>query len=147
VLEEVLARAVRVVKVEPAWASPPEQTDETRWPYFVQRNRSHWELELDRSRVPPSTVYARIDGTEEGGSVAEYLVFDADAVTWWFDGRNDFASEFKDPAVRRERVSDLHRVVFDGKSAWRDLEDPASMPLDGGIAIGIRLESGAWRYW
>lgn len=146
-LKAALAGAKERVQLGLTWAWAPAPTDERRFPYFKQHNESRWNLELDSSKIPAGTVYEQTTPTEEGGSVSEYLFFDSGQITWWYDGRGDAFSEFRDPAVRTMKVTRLFLAVHDGQSGWPPLDKREKMPLDHGLSVGIQLEDGSQRYW
>ena len=79
--------------------------------------------------------------------MSEYLFFADGQATSWFDGRGDEFSEFKNPPLRRQKVSRLFLAIHDGQSGWVAVAEKKEMPLDHGLAIGIQLEDGSLRYW
>ena len=146
-LAAAIAGAKKRIRLGLMWAWAPARADEKRFSHFTKSNESRWKLELKMSKIPSGTIYEQTSSTEEGGSVSEYLLFAGEQTTWWFDGRGDDFSEFKNPPVRRKRVSKLFLAVHDGKSGWVPITERKEMPLDHGLAIGIQLEDGSQRYW
>ena len=147
VLAAAIADAKKRIRLGLTWAWAPARTDEKRFPHFIKSNQSRWNLELNMSMIPSGTMYEQTSSTEEGGSVSEYLFFADGKTTWWFDGRGDEFSEFKNPPVRRQKVSKLFLAIHDGQSGWVPVAEKKEMPLDHGLAIGIQLEDGSQRYW
>jgi len=146
-LTAVLARANKRIQLDPTWAWAPAATDRNRFPLFKQHNESRWNLELDPSKIPAGNMYERTESTEEGGSVNEYLVFGNGQVTWWFDGRRDRFSEFKNPSIRKMKVVRLFIAIHDRETGWGAVERKGAMPLEHGLSIGIELQDGSRRYW
>ena len=146
-LAVAIAGATKRIRLGMTWAWPPEHADKQRFSDFTQSNKSRWILELKLSKIPSGTMYEQSTSTEEGGIVHEYLLFAGEQTTWWFDGRGDDFSEFKNPPVRKQKVSELFLAIHDGQSGWKPVSDKKAMPLDQGLAIGIELEDGSQRYW
>lgn len=146
-LTAAIAGAKKRIRLGVTWAWAPARTDEKRFPHFIRSNDSRWKLELNMLIIPSGTMYEQTSSTEEGGSVSEYLFFTDGQTTWWFDGRGDDFSEFKNPPVRRKRVSKLFLAIHDGQSGWVPVTEKKEMPLDHGLAIGIQMEDGSRRYW
>jgi len=110
-LAVAIAGAKKRIQFDPAWVWPPDRDHEKKFSHFVKRNASRWKLELRMSKVSPETVYEQTSFTEEGGSASQYLIFSGEETTWWFDGRRDDYSEFKNPSLRRKRVSRVISAV------------------------------------
>lgn len=150
-LEDDLAAAIagskKRIRLGLTWAWPPARADEKRFSHFTKSNEARWNLELNMSKIPSGTMYEQTSSTEEGGSVSEYILFAGEQTTWWFDGRGDDFTEFKNPPVRRKKVSKLVLAIHDGKSGWIPVTEKKEMPLDHGLAIGIQMEDGSRRYW
>lgn len=115
-LAAVLSGALKRIQLDSTRARAPASTDQKRFPFFKKHNESRWNLGLDPSKIPVGTVYEYTQSTEEGGAVSEYLVFGNGQVTWWFDGRQDRFSEFKNPSIRRVKVVRLFPAVHDGEA-------------------------------
>ena len=146
-LQVVITGANKRIQLDLTWAWAPAHSDTKRFPSFKKHNESRWNLELDHLKIPPGTLYEQTTSTEEGGSVSEHLFFDKGQITWWFDGRRDEFSEFKNPSIRKMKVNKLFLAVHDGQSGWIPIDQRKTMPSDHGLAIGIQLADGSRRYW